>query len=249
MSDRKVLPPLDVGVRTWDVAASHDGSHLYASRKDGGIVAVSLPDLTVDTFVRLGTWSYGTTVTPDGGRILVCNPSDGQLFVLNSADLSLAYAIDLGDMPSYAVVSPDGHKAYVSVGYHSLAVVDLDNGQFVKFLPNLGLPNRLAISPDGKRLYAQDGDVMGIRVVSLPDGAEITRLDLQVPGDGDVMLSPDGNLLVASTDYGLKYVNTQTWAVVCSLPCGAYAGLATRPQFDTLYAVEQARTFVIGRRQ
>jgi len=248
LSDRRVLPPLDVGGTTCDVAASSDGSHLYVSRDDGGIAAIGLPGITVDTVIHLGTKSYGVTVTPDGHRVLICDWPERRLYVLNSADLSLVYAIDLGDTPNYSVVSPDGHTAYVSVNSHSLAVVDLDSGRFVKFLPNLGMPTRMALSPDGTRLYMQDVDVMGIRAVSLPDGAEITRLDLQVPGNGDVMLSPDGNLLIASTDYGLKYVDTRTWAVVCSLPCGAYAGLAARPQFDSLYAVERSRTFVIGRR-
>ena len=249
LSDRKVLPPLDVGGTSCDVAASPDGSHLYVSRDDGGIAAISLPGITVDTVVHLGTKSYGVTVTPDGHRVLICDWPDHKLYVLSSADLSQVYAIDLGDTPNYSVVSPDGHTAYVSVNSHSLAVVDLVSGQLVKYLPNLGIPMRMALSPDGTRLYMQDVDVMGIRVVSLPDGAEVTRVNLQVPGNGDVMLSPDGSLLIASTYYGLEYVDTRTWAVVCSLPCGVLAGLATRSDFDTLYAAEQGRTFVIGRRQ
>jgi sugar lactone lactonase YvrE len=128
-------------------------------------------------------------------------------------------------------------------------VVDLDSGRFVKYLPDLGMPARIVMSPDGTRLYMQDVDVKGIRVVSLPDGAEVARLDWQVGGNGDLMLSPDGGLLVASCYYGLRYVDTRTWAVVCSLPCGVLASVAARPQFDTLYAVEHARTFVIGRKQ
>ena len=249
LSDRKLLPPVDVGGTTWDVAASPDGARLYASLNNGGVVAIRLPDAIVDTVVRVGTWSYGITATPDGQYVLVCSPHEGRLFVLNSADLSQAYDIDLGDKPSYAVVSPDGHTAYVSVTYHSLAVVDLDNGRFVRYLPNLGVPARMALSPDGTRLYVQEVDVMGIRVVSLPDGAEIARVNLQVEGTGDILLSPDGNVLIASTHYGLKYVDTKTWAVVCSLPCGVMAGLAARPGFDSLYAAERARTFVIGHRQ
>jgi hypothetical protein len=250
VSDRKVLPPLDVGATTFDVAVSPDGSHMYASLIDsGGLAVVDLQSLTLDTVVRMGKQSYGVTVTPNGQRILVCSPHEGLVFALNAQDLSQMDSIDVGDVCWYSAVSPDGRTAYVSVGKHSLAVVDLDSGRLVKYLPNLGTPARIVMSPDGTRLYMQDVDVMGIRVVSLPDGVEITRLDLQVPGDGDVMLSPDGNLLIASADYGLEYVDTRTWAVVCSLPCGAYAGLAARPQFDSLNAVEQARTFVIGRRQ
>jgi hypothetical protein len=248
-SDRTVLKHLAVGRTTWDVATSPDGSHMYLSLLRGGAASISLPSATVDTVVLFGTESYGIAVTPDGERVLVCAPEQGKIYVLNAADLSFRDSIDVQDKPNYLVVSSDGHKAYVSVGYNSLAEVDLDSNRLVRYMPNLGLLGRVRLSPDGTRLYAQDVDVMGLRVISLPAGTEMKRLDLVEPGRGDILLSPDGKLLIASTEYGLKYVDTETWAVVCSLPCGIIAGLARNSQFDTLYAVERSRTFVIGRRQ
>ena len=249
LSDRAILPPVDVGGPMWDLAISPDGSRLYVGREDGNVVALTLPDMTVDTVVRACTKTYGITATKDGRFVLVCAMDDQNLLVLNAADLSTVHTVALGDRPIYVAATPDGHTAYVGLDYHSFAVVDIDSGRLDGYLTNLGRPLRMAMSTDGSRLYAQDVDVMGVRVVSLPAGTEVTRLDLQVAGNGDLTLSPDGSLLIASTYYGLKYVDTRTWAVVCSLPCGVLASVAARPQFDTLYAVEHARSFVIGRRQ
>jgi DNA-binding beta-propeller fold protein YncE len=248
LSDRAVLPPVDVGGPVSDLAISPDGSRLYVGRVDGYVVALNLPDMTVDTVVHPCSRAYGITTTKDGRFVLVCARDDQNLLILSSTDLSTVKSVALGDKPSYVAASPDGHTAYVELDYHCFAVVDVDSGRFVKYLTDLGRPGRMAMTSDGSRLYVLDVEIHGIRVVSLPGGTEVGRIEIGDIQKKDIVLSPDGNLVIVSYYYGLKYFDTRTFAAVCSLPCGVLAALAARPQFDTLYAVEHARTFVIGRR-
>ncbi len=245
--DRTLLPRVNIGGISQDLEVSPDGSRLYVSRMDGAVVALDLPALRIDTTATVGSYARGVTVSGDGRLVLVSARDDQRLAVLNSADLSVVDTVALGDGPTFSVLSPDGHTAYVSVPYHSFAVVDMDSAILDRYIPDMGLPDRLAITSDGSRLYAAEGYARGLRVLSLPGGTEITQVAVPGGGPTDVALSPDGSLALVAARNGLWYVDTRMFAVVCSLPGAVQGRIAVRPAFDSLYLVQHARILVIGR--
>ncbi|GAB3744322.1 hypothetical protein GCM10027598_78690 [Amycolatopsis oliviviridis] len=128
---------------------SRDGSRVYVAGRE----AVHVLDTATDTevaAVALETTAHALATSPDGTKIWAATES-GELTAIDTATNTVVDAVKTGG--GDVVLSPDGTRAYQNGG-SSLVVVDLIAHEVVTRVPGLQNGHRLAISPDGSRVYA-----------------------------------------------------------------------------------------------
>ena len=141
-------------------------------------------------------------VSPDGAELYVAG--DNLIAVFSTADDTLLATIDVpgGGSGGEIVFSPDGTAAY-STGTDLVVAIDTAMRSVTAgvFLP--GRTRRLAITPDGSRLYHLGEQA--VEVISTKDLSVLTTIPYQVTNPAtSVTISPDGQkAYVAFTCVGL----------------------------------------------
>src|SRR5438552_13565962 len=104
-----------------------------------------------------------------------------------------------------AAAAPDGSRLYVTNEAESTVdVADLKTLKVVKHIPLTNHPNNIAISRDGKRVYA--AIVAGAGAVDVIDAGTLTRVkSIRTEGGiHNVYVTPDGRFVVAGSIPGRK---------------------------------------------
>ena len=125
-----------------------------------------------------------------GDDALLIDPATNKV-TLHIADLEGAHGV---------TVSPDGSKGYFTVEADStVKAYDLKNGKLLGSVKLTGHPNNIAISKDGKRIFA--GIAVAPGAVDVIDAATMKRVQ-SVPIKGavhNVYVTPDGKYMVAGS--------------------------------------------------
>ena len=119
------------------LAVSPTGSHVYMVLPIEGVVAViNTASYTVESTIPTIYGAAGLAVTRDGKRAIVTHPgnfyggrlpwTDDSVSVLDTATKAIVATIDVPRGPYFAVLSPDGAKAYVTtVNDGTLSVIQM----------------------------------------------------------------------------------------------------------------------------
>jgi YVTN family beta-propeller protein len=204
----------ELGVSTTHIARSlhglglsSDGRLLYVSDvADNHLIAYALNNgaLGESHTVRVGAQPVHMVETLDGRRVFVTNFSGKSVSVVNPASWTLEATIATPDAPHSVVLSPDGRWAYVGCyGAASVVVIATASATLAGTiaLPVASQPYGLALSKDGRTLYASDnatGRLFIIDVASAPTG--------RVTGSVEVGLRPA--LIARSPDAATLYVSS-----------------------------------------
>ena len=201
----QVAAVIEVDIGPLDLTVSADGQLVYVTNSESkSISVIDVASLTRRTRIRVPISGqrgpYGVAIHPDGKRLYVADIEGNQVLIVDTARRATIGRIDVIEDPRSLVISADGSRLYVSGGDFDddgnggIAVIDTESESVVTTLRLDGGIFRLALSPDGSRLYATDRanaqlivvDVAQNRVVNtvkvLPEGEE-TR-DLFVSRDG-----------------------------------------------------------------
>jgi YVTN family beta-propeller protein len=201
----QVAAVIEVDIGPLDLTVSADGQLVYVTNSESkSISVIDVASLTRRTRIRVPISGqrgpYGVAIHPDGKRLYVADIEGNQVLIVDTARRATIGRIDVIEDPRSLVISADGSRLYVSGGDFDddgnggIAVIDTESASVVTTLRLDGGIFRLALSPDGSRLYATDRanaqlivvDVAQNRVVNtvkvLPEGEE-TR-DLFVSRDG-----------------------------------------------------------------
>lgn len=147
---------------------------LYVTdERAGQVVAVNRATDRVFASIPVGRAPRGIAASPDGRRVYVANSGDDSVTVL---DTTTHRAVDTlllrgGSAPVDVAVALDGRRLVVSsAGLDLLSVHDAFSNALVGEIELSRAPGRLAVSPDGRTVYAL-----------LPEGGRLVAADVTRP--------------------------------------------------------------------
>ncbi len=248
----RLAATIRVGRAPLDMAISPDGRWVYVTNSRSQSISVidvgGLREVRKFAVVTAREGPYGIVVSLDGRWLYVTDIEGDRVLILNAKTGVAQKRIDVVASPRSVVVSPGGDRLYVAGFEGGISVVDLEAGEVVGTIntPSAGI-FRLALSPDGKRLYATDRLNANLLVVDLDRNLVTSVLPALTRGreTRDLVVSSDGRLIyVANQDSNdLLFFDAASLQIVKSLRIGdGPRGIAVgyRPVARTLEATARA---------
>jgi len=163
------LRVVEVGGQPVEVAVSPDGRFAavtLAFTKEPGLAIVDLRSGAVHERVAVGPAPFAVAFTAGGKRLLVGGgEQEGTLHVLETAGFTSIRRVDVGLVPRAVIAARGGGGAWIALNAEERVVrVDLRTGRITRTLRTPPLPDRLALSPDGRRLLVSHGGSDASRV-------------------------------------------------------------------------------------
>jgi YVTN family beta-propeller protein len=243
-------------------------SHTVTAYGPDGTLLATIPDAVELAAFGITGYPAGTVkggpvevaFTPDGTKAYVsnyemygpgfANPGDdicspaadhdnSFVYRIDTTTLAIDQVIEVGPVPKYVAVSPNGRWVLVSnwCGY-DVSVIDAAAGKEVQRLPIGAYPRGIAVSPDSSVAYvaAMGGNV--VRTVDLATFAVGTLTGLNNPRH--LVLSPEGDVLYVTLNASgaVAAVDSATGNVLAQVHTGAAArSMAISADGASLYVV------------
>jgi YVTN family beta-propeller protein len=168
--------PIKVGAGPSGIAITPDGSHAYVANQFAESVSV------IDTRtneagapIKVGEMPSAIAISPDGGRAYVVSQAADSISAIDTQLNQVVGApIGVGEQPLSISLTADGSRAYVANGgSQSISVVDLGAGSQVAEIAGFGNLRFVAVSPDGKTVYASDDEAGALARIDVATGKVI----------------------------------------------------------------------------
>lgn len=229
---------VDVGGQPLEVAVSPDGrlaAVTTAFWDEPGLAIVDMRSGALLTRVEVGPAPYGVAFA--GERLVVTGgEQEGTVHVLDAGRFRVLAQVPIGTVPRGVAPDPAGETAWVALcGFDQVVSVDLRTGRVRRTLDTPRLPDRVAISPDGRRLLVAHGgmqaeqvsevDVASRRLRShrvgrLPSAVAWTRRGsrlVTLGGAGEIVVLRSGGRRrrhrVGGSPRGLAVAGNRAWTV------------------------------------
>jgi YVTN family beta-propeller protein len=161
----------------------------------------------VNTTLGVGTFPFGSAITPDGSEVVVANFNSGTVSIISGAESLTPHVTStlvVGGNPTTVSISPDGTTAYV-ITYHGNSFVVISGlntaNPVVSQTLSVSDPGADPVTPDGDTAYVSDqtgGPLAVIHGLNSGSGT-VTHLGFSFASQ-NLWLSPDGTTL-----YGAGY--------------------------------------------
>jgi YVTN family beta-propeller protein len=138
-------------------------------------------------------------------RIVQTNAAGDSVMLIDPATNRVVGSIEGIEVNHGAAVAPDGSRFYITNEAEStMDVADAKTLKVIKHIPLTNHPNNIAVSKDGRRVYA--AIVAGAGAVDVIDAATLTRArSIRTEGGiHNVYVTPDGKYVVAGSIVGRK---------------------------------------------
>src|SRR5215831_20764234 len=173
-------------------------------------------------FVLLGALVAATAMLDAATvRIVQTNAAGDSVMLIDPATNTVVGEIKDIEVNHGAAVAPDGSRFYITNEAESTVdVADAKSLKVIKRIPLTNHPNNVAISKDGKRVYA--AIVAGAGAVDVIDTATLTRVK-SIRTEGGIhntYVTPDGRYVVAGSIIGRKIsvIDAKTEEIVWTVP-------------------------------
>jgi DNA-binding beta-propeller fold protein YncE len=219
-------------------------------------VGAAASDFSVVAQIAVGQGAIsGIAVSPDGDRVMATHYHDDHVSVIaNGGDRpQVRSVIDTGE-PFAVVLSPTG-RSYISTtstAYDSIVAFDVNSDRVDAVYPVAHSVTDLAVSPDGRYVYASRNAVNGadIAVLDTKTGRDDTIGIAAVPGTTTecVRVSPDGNRLYVAANgpsvAELMVIDAHQKQVLSTVQIGSpIRDVAVSPDGATAYVASCAADF------
>jgi len=226
-----------------NVAAAKDGSHVYVGIRQapGAVDVINATSLVNVKSIPVKGEIHNVYVTPDGKHVVAGSIAASTISVIDAATHTLAWTLTLsaGIRPMAFLQNPDGSTKQIVVqlsDFHGLALVDFAARKEVRrfTLPDppgqhketeglQGSPSHgLAITPDGKMLWATSKYYDSVMAYALPEFRLLKVVKVGLHPDW-LTIPPDGKSLyvAAAGDDTTVVVDIATMQVVKTIPVGS----------------------------
>jgi YVTN family beta-propeller protein len=193
----------------------HGGGQHWTSKSD--------PDWKV-----LEAWVNGATMSSHGDarlpRIIQTNAAGDNVHLIDPATNKVVGIINDIEVPHGVTAAPDGTRFYfTNESRETVDVVDSSTLAIIARVPLSGRPNNIAVSKDGKRVYAGIAQAPG--AVDVIDTVALTRAK-SIPVKGsihNVYVTPDGKYVVSGSIPGrmITVIDQATETIAWELPMSA----------------------------
>jgi len=154
-------------------------------------------------------------------RIVQTNSAGDSVMLIDPVTNKVVGAIEGIEVNHGATTAPDGSRFYITNEAESTVdVADARTLKVIKHIPLTNHPNNIAVSKDGKRVYA--AIVAGAGAIDVIDTATLTRVkSIRTEGGiHNVYVTPDGKFIVAGSIPGRKItvLDQATETILWTLP-------------------------------
>jgi len=160
-----VTATVSVGSAPDALAVSPDGSKVFVGQNGGDVSVINTSTKNVST-ISTGAPVRDLAITPDGTKVYLAMEFSGLKKITTSDDSVTTISTIV--CPEGVAVTPDDKFLYVnyqcygpggSAGHDAIGKFDVATDGFIKGItgfPNVG--TKIAVSPDGRRVWATDAD-------------------------------------------------------------------------------------------
>jgi YVTN family beta-propeller protein len=183
------------------------------------------------------------TVAPDGRHVYVAKSVAGGIAVIDADRLTVTTVLDAGGpKPSGLAFTPDGSRLVVTLlgetveAPGAVAVIDCATGTAGTPVPVGGQPERLALSPDGRRAYVVSMHDRSVSVLDVAAHTVVANVSLgELPFN--VLAAPDGERVYVGVLRAnhLAVIDTRSHEVVDRIDVPSPNGLAFSPDRRSIY--------------
>lgn len=210
---------IQVGSVPPHVAFNPAGDRAFVVAQTGQkLTAISVASGAAIDSVSLPADGFNLITSADGSEVFV-SVSTGQVYVVNASSLAIVDSIILPPAVNGFARHPSLHRIYISSRDGGIVVeVDALTHQVLRTFPTGGMPQRLAVSPNGKELLIAN-ETLGLDIWSLGSGTRDTTIAMAAYGLG---LSPDGRKIYVATgpSGGITVVDRRSRGVDTALVVG-----------------------------
>lgn len=240
---RRILKRIPLSGRPNNVDVSKDGAHVYVGIRQGSgaVDVIDTRTLTNIKSIPVKGEIHNVYVTPDGKHVVAGSIAASTISVIDEPAKTLAWTLTLsaGIRPMAFTRNPDGSTKEIIVqlsDFHGFAVVDFKTrkelrrvtlpdppGQHKETEGLQGSPSHgLAITPDGKMLWATSKYYDSVAAYSLPDLRFLKMIHVGLHPDW-LTIPPDGKTLYVAVagDDVTAVVDIASMKVVKKIPVGA----------------------------
>ena len=195
----------------------HGGGQHWTTKND--------PDWKVlEAWVNGATLATSHASTGRVPRIIQTNAAGDNIHVIDPATNKVVGVINDIEVPHGVTSAPDGTRLYfTNEALHTVDAVDSQTYAVIARVPLSGRPNNIAISNDGKRVYAGIAQAPG--AVDVIDTTTLTRAK-SIPVKGaihNVYVTPDGKHVVSGSIPGrmITVIDQATEEIAFEIPMSA----------------------------
>lgn len=187
VATHQVVKRVEVGPQPHGIAASADGTKVFLTIENmkasqGELVWFDPITETVTQRMTVGPHPNQLACTPDGKWCYVpCE--DGFYWIIDTEKAEVVKKLKTGGRPHNTACSMDGKFMYLAPmgAPHRVTVCETTSHEVVGELPFSESVRPIAISPDGKRLYAHVDGLVGFEVADTVSRKMIHRIPAEVP--------------------------------------------------------------------
>lgn len=223
MDTRKIVGSISVDGNPHGGALTPDGNYIYTSSMGSKWISV-VDTRTREVISRIdaGSISHHATVRPDGRYVYV---AAAQLVVIDTATNKIVTRIVTPEAPFYPAFSPDGRRLYVLSMGSTISVIDTETNKHTDTfeMESKTMMGHLAVSPDGKTLYATNDMAGTLSILDARNGELRASVSVGKQPHG-VAVSADGKRVFVSNrgETIISVVDSETAKVMQKITLGGY---------------------------
>jgi YVTN family beta-propeller protein len=223
--------------------ASQAAPFAYIASSNGAVTVIDVATQGIAGTISTGGRPEGVAMSLEGGRGYIANSTSDVVHVVDMAARTVVANIAVASGPAAVVLNPSETMLYVlhpgSGSFSQLSVINTDTGGTAGTIVFAEPAERLAMSPDGTRLFIAHSATNVISVVSTASNEVVARIGTDVGPYGMVYDPVLDRLYIANSgSNSVMIINPTGFTVDASIAlpgCENPRNLALNPQSTRLF--------------